>query len=116
MTALSKRGLLRALAGLAAVSAAGGAYAAVRTPGIAAVDAVGAGEIGRAWLAAHPSDMAALRRAVFPNGQDAETGPRLAERVRADFRRDAVFVHRGWFLSETEARLCALIALAGTLA
>lgn len=113
MTRMSKRGLLRALAGLAAVSVAGGAYAAVRTPEIAAVDAAGAVEIGRAWLAARPSeDAAVLRRAVFPNGQNSETGPRLAERVRADFRRDAIFVHKGWHLSETEARLCALIALA----
>ena len=109
MTALSKRGLLKALAGLAAVSVAGGAYA--RTPQLAAVDAVGAAEIGRAWLALHPSNVAALRVAVFPNGSD-EAGPRLAQRVRADFRRDAIFVHKGWFLSETEARLCALIALA----
>lgn len=113
MTRLSKRGLLRALAGLAAASVANGAYAAVRTPEIAAVDAIGAAEIGRAWLAARPSeDAAVLRRAVFPNGQNSETGPGLAERVRAEFRRDAVFLHKGWFLSETEARLCALIALA----
>lgn len=112
MTSLSKRGLLRALAGLAAVSAAGPAFALVRTPDIAAVDAVGAAAIGRAWLAAHPADAASLRRAVFPNGPDAETGPRLAQRVRADFAGGAVFVHKGWFLSETEARICALIALA----
>jgi len=112
MTTLSKRGLLQALAGLAAVSVAGGAYAAAWTPEIAAVDPVGAAEIGRAWLALHPSDAPALRAAVFPNGQNSETGPRLAERVHADFRRDAVFVHKGWFLSETEARICALIALA----
>lgn len=111
MTSLSKRGLLRALAGLAAVSAAGPAAALARTPDIAAVDAVGAAEIGRAWLAAHPSDAASLRRAVFPNGPDAGTGPRLAQRIRTDFSAGRVFVHRGWFLSETEARLCALIAL-----
>jgi len=112
MIPLSKRGLLQALAGLATLSVAGGAYAAAWTPDIAAVDPVGAAEIGRAWLALHPSDAPALRAAVFPNGQSSETGPRLAERVRTDFRRDAVFVHKGWVISETEARICALIALA----
>lgn len=111
MTAFSKRGLLRALAGLAAVSAASPLLA--RTPDIAAVDAVGASLIGRAWLLARPGEDAAfLRRAVFPDGPDSETGPRLAQRVRADFADDRIFLHDGWFLSETEARLCALIALA----
>lgn len=111
MTTLSKRSLLRALAGLAAVSVAGGAYAAAWTPEIAAVDPAGAAEIGRAWLALHPSDAPTLRAAVFPRGRMEETAPRLAERVRADFRNDAVFVHKGWFISETEARLCALLSL-----
>lgn len=111
MTTLNKRDLLRALAGLAAVSAAGGAQALVRTPQIAAVDAVGATAIGRAWLALHPSDSAALRADLFPPGQAEETLPRVAQRVRTDFSRGAVFAHKGWFISETEARLCALIAL-----
>ena len=109
MTTLSKRGLLQALAGLAAVSVAGVVHA--RTPDIAAIDAVGAAGIGRAWLALHPADAPALRAALFPRDKPEETLPRLARRVRTDFERGDIFVHKGWFLSDTEARICALIAL-----
>ena len=110
MTAISKRHLLQMLAALAAVSAAEPARAAL-TPAIAAIDAAGATEIGRAWLALHPADAATLQAEVFPRGWDDDARPVLADRVRGDFARDALFVHRGWYLSETEARLCALIAL-----
>jgi hypothetical protein len=109
MTTLSKRGLLQALTGLAAVSISGLAHA--RTPDIAAIDAVGAAGIGRAWLALHPSDAPALRAALFPRDRPEESLPRLARRVSADFERGDIFVHKGWFLSDTEARICALIAL-----
>ncbi len=111
MTLISKRRLLQTLAGLAAVSAAGPARA-VKTPDIAAIDAAGATEIGRAWLARHPEGAAELRAAIFPNGWSDDARPRLVDRVRTDFRNNALFGHRGWFVSETEARLCALISLA----
>ena len=107
MTMLSKRGLLQALAGIAVASAAGVTQA--RTPGIAAIDAAGASDIGRAWLAVHPSDAAALRADLVPT-DDSPVG-RLKTRVHDDYRAGRLFVHKGWFLSETEARLCALISL-----
>lgn len=112
MPMLSKRRLLLVLSGLAAVSITGvPGPGSARTPSLAAVDAVGATEIGRAWLALHPSSAADLREAVFPGGQDGAS-PGLAERVRSEFDAGALFSHKGWFLSVTEARLCALIALA----
>lgn len=107
MTMLSKRGLLQALAGIAVASAAGAAQA--RTPGIAAIDAAGASDIGRAWLAVHPGDAATLRADLVPT-DDSPVG-RLKARVHEDYQEGRLFVHRGWFLSETEARLCALISL-----
>jgi hypothetical protein len=42
---------------------------------------------------------------------DAELRALLAERSRADFGEDRTVRLRGWLLSETEARLCALAAL-----
>ena len=107
MTTLSKRGLLQALVGLAAVSFTG--FAQARTPSIAAIDAAGASDIGRAWLAIHPSDAATLRADLVPT-DDSPVG-RLKTRVHDDYRSGRLFVHKGWFLSETEARLCALISL-----
>ena len=101
MTPLSKRELLRTLAAITTIAAVGPALASAPD-----VDAAAAGEIGRAWLAQHPSDAAKLR-AEF----GTEALSRLRERVRADFERDALFTHTGWFVSHTEARLCALIAL-----
>jgi len=107
MTMLSKRGLLQALAGIAAVSVAG--VATARTPGIAAIDAAGASDIGRAWLALHPTEVATLRADLVPS-DDSPIG-RLKSRAHDDYRSGRLFVHKGWFLSETEARLCALISL-----
>lgn len=105
--ALSKRALLRTLAGLTVVSVAGVAQA--KTPALAAIDPAGAAEIGRAWLEKTPTTAAALRADLVPASDD--TPARLKSRVRDDFRAGRMFVHKGWFLSETEARLCALISL-----
>lgn len=108
MTAtLSKRRLLQTLAGLAIASVAAPALA--RTPAIAAIDVVGATEIGQAWLAVHPADARSLRADLVPATDEAPA--RLKRRVRDDFGQGRMFNHKGWFLSETEARLCALIAL-----
>ncbi|MDO1559366.1 hypothetical protein Q0812_07985 [Brevundimonas sp. 2R-24] len=106
-TLLSKRTLLQTLAGLAIASAAGLAQA--RTPAIAAIDAEGAADIGRSWLAQHPETASALRADLVPPSDDAPL--RLRSRVRDDFRAGRMFIHRGWYLSETEARLCALITI-----
>ncbi len=37
--------------------------------------------------------------------------PQLARRIRADFEQERVVSLRGWVVSRTEARLCALAAL-----
>ena len=105
--ALSKRALLQTLAGLAVVSAAG--IASAKTPAISGIDPAGAADIGRAWLEKTPATAAALRAELVPASDD--TPARLKNRVRDDFRAGRMFVHKGWFLSETEAKLCALISL-----
>ena len=105
--ALNKRALLQTLAGLAVASAAGIAQA--KTPAISGIDPVGAADIGRAWLEKTPATAAALRADLVPASDD--TPARLMGRVRDDFRAGRMFVHKGWFLSETEAKLCALISL-----
>ncbi|MEJ6790001.1 hypothetical protein BrevBR_10655 [Brevundimonas sp. BR2-1] len=111
MTALSKRRLLQAFVGLGALGVTGVAFAEV--PGsLSTVDSVGAAEIGRAWLAVRTGVTArALTADLFPRGLDDAGVRALGERARDDFRRAAIFRHKGWRLSETEARLCALIAL-----
>lgn len=108
---LSKRDLLRAVAGIVALSAAGSAGAALLAPATGEVDAAGAAGIGRAWLALHPVKAKTLRAGLFPHGADETQLAHLADRIRRDFREGAIFTHKGWFLSETEARLCALISL-----
>ena len=111
MTALSKRRLLQAFVGLGALSVAGVAGASVPAA-LSGVDAAGAAEIGRAWLAGRAGVTArALAADLFPGGLDDAGVRALRERARDDFGRGAIFRHGGWRLSETEARLCALIAL-----
>ena len=100
----SKRDVLLALAALAA-SAALPASAQVSAPDLSAGRA-----IGQAYLAGTPNtDLAALRHDLLPNGFDANAAPRLRARAAADFRAARVFVFKGWRLSETEARLFALL-------
>jgi hypothetical protein len=101
---LSKRDVLLALAALA-TSAAFPATAQSGTPDLSAGRA-----IGQAYLAANPgADLAALRSDLLPRGFDAAAGQRLRARAAADFRAAHVFVFKGWRISETEARLFALL-------
>lgn len=101
---LSKRDVLLALGALAA-SAALPAAAQTSAPDLSAGRA-----IGQAYLAATPgADLAAMRRDLLPNGFDDAAPQRLRERVSADFRAARVFVFKGWRISETEARLFALL-------
>jgi len=101
---LSKRDVLLALGALAA-GAALPAAAQASAPDLSAGRA-----IGQAYLAANPSaDLAALRSDLLPNGFDATAPQRLRERAAADFRAARVFVFKGWRISETEARLFALL-------
>lgn len=111
MTALNKRQLLSALVGMGAASAVGWAPPARARDALSGVDAASAADIGRAWLGRTSESRTALERRLFPEGVSPAAIQRLGEAARADFDRGALFVHRGWRLSETEARICALLAL-----
>jgi hypothetical protein len=101
---LSKRDVLLALGALAAGAAI--PAAAQTAPDLSAGRA-----IGQAYLTANPgADLAALRNDLLPQGFDADASERLRARVAADFRAGRVFIFKGWRLSETEARLFALLA------
>lgn len=117
MTAvLARRDLLAALfaAALPGVVLPGVTHAASDTPLFGDLDKAAAARIGKAWLAGHPDiGRAALARRLFPNGRGPDALPALRRRVSEDFRRGAVFVHRGWRLSETEGALFGLLALEG---
>jgi hypothetical protein len=65
--------------------------------------------IGQAYLAAHPADLVALRNDLLPGGFTPGATAQLRTRAAADFRAARVFVFKGWRLSETEARLFALL-------
>ena len=102
---LSKRDVLLALAALGA-SAALPASAQTGTP-----DFSGGRAIGQAYLAANPgADLAALRNDLLPNGFSQEAAARLRARAADDFRAARVFIFKGWRISDTEARLFALLA------
>lgn len=102
---LRKRDVLLALAALGA----GMALPASAQTG--APDLAGGRAIGQAYLAANPdADLAALRNDLLPNGFVPEAGARLRARAAADFRAGRVFIFKGWRISETEARLFALLA------
>jgi hypothetical protein len=73
--------------------------------------------VGRAYLGRHPEEADAARLAALLERQlrergAASLGERVARRVRQDFAEGATVHVKGWILSRTEARLCALQALA----
>ncbi len=106
MSALNKRQLLVALVAIAAGSADAAFAQGACTP----LDLSGGRDIGAAWREANPgADLAALRTELLPDGACAEALPLIAARAKEDFRRGAIFTYRGWRLSETEARLFALL-------
>jgi DNA-binding IclR family transcriptional regulator len=73
--------------------------------------------IGRAYLAAVPAEADAARiAALLALGPASGASPaalrrRMAARLRADFAAGRTIVLDGWLLAESEARLCALVAL-----
>jgi hypothetical protein len=117
MTAMAFPGLARRdlLAALLAVTAAPGlARAAPEASLFGDLDHAAALRIGKAWLAGRPEIGAdVLAKRLFPPGRTREALPALRRLVAEDFRRQAVFVHRGWRLSETEGALFGLLALEG---
>ncbi len=104
---LSKRDLILALAALGA----GAALPASAQSG--ALDLAPGRAIGAAYRAANPSeDWSAIRDELALSGLNAEAVARLRAAAAVDFGAGRVFVHEGWRLSRTEARLFALLAAA----
>ena len=115
MTVLARRDLLAALfAATAGAALPTLARAAPDAKLFGDLDHAAAARIGKAWLAGRPATgSAALAKRLFPNGRDADALPALRRQIAEDFRRGAVFVHRGWRLSDTEGALFGLLALEG---
>ena len=110
--ALARRDLLAAL--LAVTAAPGLARAAPDAPLFADLDHAAATRIGKAWLLGRPAiTAAALRARLFPGRRGPDALPALRQQVAEDFRQGAVFIHRGWRLSDTEGALFGLLALEG---
>ncbi len=112
---LARRDLLAALfAATAGATLPGLARAAPDTALFADLDHAAAARIGKAWLAGRPeTNSAVLAKRLFPTGRGPNALPALRRQVVDDFRRGAVFSHRGWRLSETEGALFGLLALEG---
>lgn len=105
----TRRDLLAALVALAATPALARAASADIFVGL---DKASVQRIGKAWRDLHPKAAATdLTARLFPAGRGPEALPRLRARVAADFRNGAVFVYRGWRLSDTEGALMALLSL-----
>jgi hypothetical protein len=128
----SRRGFLRGLSAGAALSLSGPLFAALsacaREEALRAplagffADPASAAVVGREYLAAQREEadadtlvsrLVGSARARFEDaaGDPARLAALLRERHRADFEAGSVAVVRGWILSRTEARLCALAAL-----
>jgi hypothetical protein len=103
---LSKRELLLALTALGAGALLPAAAQEIDAPDLSAGRA-----IGEAYRAANSrEDWAALRADLAPSGLNAGAVARIRGLTAADFAANRVFVHEGWRLSRTEARLFALLA------
>jgi hypothetical protein len=111
MTAsLARRDLLAALLAVMALPVA----VRAETGLFGDLDQAAAARIGKAWLAGRPATTVdALNARLFPAGRGVDVLPGLRRRVAEDFRRGAVFVHRGWRLSDTEGALFGMLALEG---
>ena len=69
--------------------------------------------IGSGYLAAHPKETETALTDGLPAGVDASADveaqlKQAGDAVAADFKADRVERVNGWWLSETEARICAL--------
>lgn len=105
----TRRDLLAVLVALAATPALAAAPDA-----LAGLDRAAVRRIGEAWRQRNPKTTASqLNARLFPVGRGGDALARLRALASADFRQGAVFVHRGWRLSDTEGALFALLALEG---
>jgi hypothetical protein len=100
---LNKRDLLRALLALGAVAAV-----PAWSQDAAGLDLSQGRAIGAAYRAAHGDRLAAARE-LLPQRLDDAGLIRLRSLAAADFREGRIFVYEGWRISETEARLFALL-------
>ena len=71
-------------------------------------DPAAAGAVGSAYLRAYPNDVL-----LGIHGPARLPRAEIAIRVRDDFAAGRVVMVDRWMLSETEARLCAMVHLAG---
>lgn len=102
------------LAALAALAAAPSLARAATTNVFAGLDRAAVKRIGEAWRAQNPKATArALAVRLFPAGRGPDALPRLRVQAANDFRKGAVFVYRGWRLSDTEGALMGLLSLEG---
>lgn len=107
----SRRDLLAALVGLAAMPAAARAAA---PDALNDLDPAAVARLGAAWREAHPGEnIRQLTIRLFPAGRGPDALPRLRAKAAEDFRHGRVFAYRGWRLSDTEGALFALLSLEG---
>ncbi len=116
---LTAAGITSAIGGAACTADAGRDPAVVARPALlVAMDEAAVREIGARYRETVPGerDAGALRSAI---ARDARRGlwlpwkpsPSLERQVRDDFAAGRTVVVRGWLLSVTEARQCALFSL-----
>ncbi|WP_419318661.1 hypothetical protein ACN2C7_17410 [Caulobacter sp. ErkDOM-E] len=112
MTLLARRDLLATLLAMTASASLPAVALAAPTAGFNDLDRAAVERIGKAWLEQNPGTSAkALAIRLFPDGRNAGTLADLRRRAAGDFRQGAVFIHRGWRLSQTEGALFGLLAL-----
>lgn len=114
---VTRRRLLMATGAIAGISAMGSMPAAAdgRAGGLLRLlpDRAAAARIGRSYLAAAPEEASVDRLMALLDLPDGGDAARLFEaRRRMDFREGRTVPVEGWRLAVTEARLCALAALA----
>ncbi len=115
---LTRREFLLVVAGTAVAStAAWRQLAEDRATGVVAElfdDYAAARAVGREYLKQHPEEQGKERLLALLSLREEEQGPFVRRRMRAQVRRDyeesRVVLVGGWYLSRTEARLCALAA------
>jgi hypothetical protein len=113
---LSRRAFLVGVAGAAVGVAAAGAWRLLDTSGPGVLgdffgDDEAARSVGEAYLTTHPEEAGKetlLGLLDFSPTTAAVSHQRLRAAVRADYERSNLVLVEGWYLSRTEARICAL--------
>jgi hypothetical protein len=109
--AIGRRAFIHGLSLVTSALVAGGWTGAAAPLGVGASPlSRGVRAIGETYLAMHPPEASRERLRASVPADPAE----LRRRVRGDFERGEVVSVRGWLLSRTECRACALAVLTGT--